>query len=285
MEAINLFDFTSHQRFLEAVFKSRRAKNPNYSMRKFSSDLGFSSPRYASVIINGSHKISDNSLEKICTSLKLKGKKKEYFYILVQIANCKEEEKPALLKKALGINHSLSGLVLDDSLGYYLENSACRHITLLVQIFGEEFIAEPLWIARHLRSDVPLEQISRALNYLIKYNFIKKVDGAYINSQNNIVTKDEIPSHSIKKAQVDLLKEANDALKFSLEEREYGNISVPLAKDILPQLKEKLKKNRDELKMWINNRNKEVSEGNKSKTGFLAISINFQMYPITKSKS
>ena len=280
MEHVNLFDFTSYHSYLEAIFQSRKHKNPNYSMRKFSSDLGFSSSGYASALIKGSYKLTDASIAKIANSLKLKGKKRDYFKILVKLSECDESEKNTLMKKAATINQSLSNLIIDDSLAYYLENSACRHITLLVQIFREEFIAEPLWVARHLRSDVPLDDINRALNYLIKHNFIKKVDGVFVNSQNNISSSDEIPSQSIKKAQQDLLNEAIEALQCPIQEREYGNITIPIYKSVVPSLKEKMKQNREELKLWVSLRNQEASEVEKD--GILAVSINFQMYPASK---
>ena len=282
MGAINLFDFTSHSRYIEAIYKQRKKNNPNYSLRKFAQDLGFSSPRYASVLFEDSHKFNQRSLEKICDSLGLKNKKKEYFCILVEMAHADKSQKDKLLKRARRINKSLTGLIIEDSLSYYLENNACRHISLMVQVYQDEFIAEPLWIARHLKTEIPLDEISRALEYLIKHNFIKKVDGTYVNSKSNIVSKDEIPSKSIKKAQISLLMEAIEGLNFPISDREYGNVTIPIHKKLLPKLKEKIKTSRNEFKSWASEENGKINPD--SKDAFLAVSINFQMYPILKTR-
>ena len=279
---ISIFDFTSHSRYLEAIYNGRKKRNPSYSLRKFSQDLGFSSPRYAAVLIDGTHKFNNKSMEKICVSLKLSNTEKEYFSLLVKIAHSSQGEKAKLLKRAQEINENLNGLLIDDSLAYYLENNACRHITLLVQIFGEDFIPEPLWIARFLKTEFSLDDIRRALDYLIKNEFIKKEDGVYINSKNNLVSKDEIPSKSIKKAHRSYLEEAIQALEFGINEREYGNISVPIHSDLIPELKNKIKKTRDEFKAWVSKRNAQLI--NSSDKSFQAVSINFQMYPIVKEK-
>ncbi|MFK7822872.1 MAG: TIGR02147 family protein [Oligoflexales bacterium] len=279
---ISIFDFTSHSRYLEAIYNGRKKKNSSYSLRKFSQDLGFSSSRYATVLIEATHKFNHKSMEKICVSLKLDNREKEYFSLLVKIAHSNDQEKVKLLKRAQEINKNLNGLLIDDSLAYYLENNACRHITLLVQIFREDFIPEPLWIARFLKTEFSLDDIRRALDYLIKNQFIKKEDGIYINSENNLVSKDEIPSKSIKKAHKSYLEEAIQALDFGINEREYGNISVPIHSDLVPELKNKIKKTRDEFKAWVSRRNSQLSSS--SEKSFLAVSVNFQMYPIVKTK-
>lgn len=282
MGKINIFDFTSHTTYLEAVYNQRKSNNPSYSLRKFSSDLGFSSPRYASVLMEGSHKFNNKSLGKICAALDLENKKKEYFCLLVEMSNADKAEKSKLLERAQEINKNLTGLIIDDTLSYYLENSACRHISLLVQVYQEEFIAEPLWIERHLKTEIPLVEISRALDYLIKFNFIEKIDGHFVNSKPNIVTEDEIPSKSIKKAQVAFLMEAIEGLNFPINDREYGNISIPIHKKFLPELKEKIKKTRNEFKSWVSEKNGKLKT--ESKESFLAVSINFQMYPLLKTR-
>ncbi|NRA45657.1 MAG: TIGR02147 family protein [Oligoflexales bacterium] len=266
----------------DTIYKQRKKINNSYSLRKFSKDLGFTSPSYASVLIEGTKKISKKNLEKICTSLNLESKKKEYFFLLFEMAFADKEEKAFLIKRAQEINSSLSGFIINDELSYYLENSACRHISLLVQIYKEDFIAEPLWIDRHLKTKIPLDDISKALKYLIKYDFIKKVDGSYVNSKPNLVSKDEIPNASIRKAQLSFLHEAIEGLKFPINDREYGNISVPIHKSFLPELKEKIKHTRNEFKSWISERNGRIKK--EEDKAYLAISINFQMYPLIKTR-
>ena len=251
-------------------------------MRKYSKDLGFSGPNYAAVLIEGKRKSNNKSIEKVCDNLGFKIIEKEYFKLLVQSHFSQGVKKARILSKALKLNSKLKGLMIDDSLGYYLENNACRHITYLLQVYQDEFIADPLWISRKIRTNIPIEKIRLALNFLIEFGFIKKKDCQYFNSQTNIVTKDEIPNQSIRKAQELFLNEAIDGLNYKLKEREYGNITVSIHSELISKLKIKLKEIRNDLKSWITEKNNNLDDG--SKNSFLAISVNFQMYPIVEAK-
>lgn len=278
MQNINIFDFTCYKAYLESIYAHRKKRNSSYSMRKFSQDLGFSGPNYAAVLIEGKRKCNKASIEKVCDSLGLKNIQREYFRLLVQSHFSQGSEKSKIVARALKLNSNLKGFMISDSLGYYLENNACRHITYLLQVYQEEFVADPLWISRKIRINISIEKIRSALNFLIEFGFIKKVDYQYTNSQTNLVTKDEIPSRSIKIAQEHFLNEAIEGLSFGLKEREYGNITVSLHSDLVPKLKLKLKEIRNNLKSWITEKNS--SYASDSKESFLAISVNFQMYPI-----
>ena len=270
-----IYDFDNYRDFLNFVFKQRKSRNPNYSMRKFSKDLGFSSPNHMTDVINGTKKLGRQGKEKILEILDFKEGERDYFNLLVELGHCKSDLEK--VKKLEHLDHLLSRkdiLVIEDKASYFLTNRMCTIISILISIYKDDFSPDPVWMMRRVKVDTSLLEIQSALIFMLNNGFVSCENGRYQNRALNISSPDESVNRDVKKAHKALLEESVRALDLSVTTREFASITASIPRDEIPGLKDKIKKIREELNMWIFNKCKKSQDE-------VGVTINIQMYPIT----
>ena len=271
----SIYDFDNYRDFLNFVFKQRKSKNPNYSMRKFSKDLGFSSPNHMTDVINGTKKLGKQGMEKILEVLAFPEEERDYFNLLVEVSHCKTDvEKVKKLEHLSRLVNKNDVRVIEDKASYFLTNRMCTIISILINIYKEKFSPDPVWIMRRIRINASLLEIQSALFFMLNNGFISCENGQYQNRSLNISSPDESISGDIKKAHKGLLEESREALDLKVAMREFASITASIPLSEIPDLKDKIKKMREELSMWIFNKSKNSQDE-------VGGTINIQMYPVT----
>jgi uncharacterized protein (TIGR02147 family) len=141
------------------------------------------------------------------------------------------------------------------------------------------FRDDPYWISRRLTGDASASDIGKALRFLYSSGFIVKgEDGAVSQSDNMVMSSDEVKSLAIRnyhRQMIDLAKEL--LTKLPVARREFGALTMMLPEECMDELKYRLKRFRAELHQWA----AEVTDKHREQ---VVIQVNFQMYPQTRGK-
>ena len=276
---ISIYSYLNYREFLLDIYKLIKEDDQSYSYRKFSGDLGFSSLGYIRNVIIGNKNLGKSGLFKISEYFDMNLKERDYFEEIVKYDHASTvEEKKSCLEKIKRISPTKFHRTITDDLSYFLANRACSLIGPLILIYGNDFSPEPLWIAEKLKIKLSESEIKKALLFLIEKEIIIVNNGTYQYQSRALRAQDaKTPTSRIQKFHKSILKESEHFLDISVEEREFNSQTMTIPKKKIEGLKEKIKEKNIELVKWIHNG--EPKDGNQPK---ICVSINSQMYPLTK---
>jgi uncharacterized protein (TIGR02147 family) len=89
----NIYRYDDFRAFLKAAFAQRKEADEDYSYRKFAKDAGIANPGYLLDVILGKRTLSDNALSKTATAFELNEAESEFFRLLVDFGQAKQDAK------------------------------------------------------------------------------------------------------------------------------------------------------------------------------------------------
>ena len=218
------YGYTDYRSYLKDFYDFRKDGQHGYSYRAFSKAAGFSSPNILKLVIEGKRNISPDATQKFLKALGLKGQMSEYFTTLVRMNQAKtdadKEYYYAILKK---LTPQSKRRDLDSDSHQYLSHWLYPVIREMVSL--PEFKDDPYWIARRIHGNASVQEISQALQFLIKNGFIEKAeDGSYTSKDNMVLTSDEVKSLAIRNYHRQMLDKAKETLEsLPVEERDQAS--------------------------------------------------------------
>ena len=124
----NIYEYDNYRIFLKEVFAALKSINKKYSFRYFARIAGFRSHNTLWNVIEGRSNLSDESVSKISTALKLNREESTYFQNLVALNQSKSSEERAqfsqeiMRSRAYKKTHPLR----ESQLRYYTRWVLCR---------------------------------------------------------------------------------------------------------------------------------------------------------------
>jgi uncharacterized protein (TIGR02147 family) len=97
----DIYNYTDPADFLNFELEMRKGKNPKYSLRAWSRQLGFENPAFLSQILLKKRKLKLELAQKLSAQMKLSAPEAKYFQSLVLLANAKGDEEKRLLTEVL----------------------------------------------------------------------------------------------------------------------------------------------------------------------------------------
>lgn len=234
--------------YIEEVYKRRKKVNSNYSLRSFARNLGVSSSVIIQ-ILNKKKRVSPKILKTIAPKLEMP---EDVFQKFLQkqihikkITNVTSLEKPSM--KTIDVE---SFEVISTWYNYA--------ILELFHLEGFDFNAQN--VARVLK--LPVTEAETALKNLQKVGLITLAEtGNYVPTCDyTVINSVEAPSLAMKKRQKQIMEIA--ALKIdavSQELRDNSSITLAVDLELLPEIKEKIKKFRRSLGNYISQNSNNAS--------------------------
>jgi uncharacterized protein (TIGR02147 family) len=273
---LSIFGYTDYRDYLRDYYEARKQNPHGYSFRQFSKDAGFRSPNVLKLVMEGQRNISQESVEKFVTALRLNGQSAEYFRTLVKWNHAKSDaaKKQHFATLRALIPRYKKRLLNADTLEFL---SHWLHPILREMVGLQTFSEDPHWIVRRLNGRTSVKEITQAVHFLTSAGFIaKQADGSYGLKDDMILTEDEVSSLAIRQYHRVMLQQAAEMLEdLPVSEREFGSLTIGLPEHALAELKRKLKAFRSELHVW-------AMEQCQADNDTQVIQVNFQMYPQTR---
>ncbi len=273
---LSIFGYTDYRKYLGDYYSFRKNGVRGYSYRNFSKAAGFSSPNFLKLVVEGQRNLGAEAVEKCIKALHLNRGMAEYFRILVRLnQSIDDQEKHTLINQLIRLTPQAKRRDLQGEALQYLSHWIYPVLREMIQM--PDFHDDPYWIARRLHGKVSTQDISQAMKFLMTEGFIeKRDDGTYVAKENLVFSSDEVRSLAVRNYHRQMLEQANDALTtLSIQEREFGALTLVLPSEAMTELKERIKTFRRDLHLW-------AMQAAAHSAGDQVIQVNMQMYPHTK---
>lgn len=207
-----IFHFNNPTEYLNHILLEKKRKNPRYSIRSWSKQLGYENPAFLAQVLKGQRKLKPDLGQKISEHLKLSQDEKKYFDGLILIANAKNEAETELFLKVLEQirpNHKVHSVALD--LFRYIAD--WYHLAILEMLSLKNFNSDPSEISRQLGGEPNSQTVAVALERLKRLKLIKEVNGVLKRVNNKSLLIDfKIPSEAIRKHHSQMIEKALTAI-------------------------------------------------------------------------
>lgn len=244
-----VIDYLNYREYLRDFYLAKKNEKKEYSYRVFLARGGLKSPSHLKMIIDSQRNLTSKTIAKYITALNLKDKNEQnYFDYLVQYNQSKDLDKKGDLFQLLMQEKGKKGLTLIEQAQYnFLAN--WYNVVIYVLIDMNHFVENDSRLIKILRSRVSKKMVEEAFVTLKILGFIEKSDnGVFRQTNGALSTSDDIKSIAIHKYHNSMIKLGLESLeKDDLQKREFNGVTLPINKDKLPLLKEKIREFRKEV--------------------------------------
>lgn len=242
----SIFCYQDYRKYLHDFYTECNLRNPKFSLRAFAAKLELNVSNIVR-IISGERNISESSLERIINYLKLREREAEYFRLLVNYNQSKNDaEKQALYGQVLLFRKARLRNLGKEHDEYFSNwyNVALRE---LLHIFKTPVTSKQL-SAMLIPSPKPNE-IRKSLNLLQKLGLINKnSDGTYSLKEQMLSTPNEWTGTAIHLFQIAMAELGKQALdRFPKNQRDISTLTLSLSDEGMAKIKDILKKAREEM--------------------------------------
>ena len=211
-----VFEYLDYREFLRDYYNSKKEENPAFSLRVFSDKIGFKAKDFISRVMNGDKNLSNQSIPKVASGLRLGKHETEFFVGLVKFnqaettdeRNAAFEEMQAALKVArFAEKQHVLGHV------QYQIYSHWRHLTVrsLIGMFGFDGDYEKL--AKQVHPHITADEAKKSVKLLEESELIKKdKSGKYVLTESAITTGDRTSKLALRGFHQHCLKLAADSI-------------------------------------------------------------------------
>ena len=139
------------------------------------------------------------------------------------------------------------------------------------------FKEDPEWLSQSLEKAMTPAQIIKAIDLLLRLNLLARdKKKRLVLSDGTVTTTDDVESIEVDKYYHSLFSYTKDAiLNVPYDKRAMASLTIPVPEKLLPQVKELIQKNIEEIVNLINNAEKDFDE---------VYQYNAMFFPVTKTK-
>ena len=237
-----VFDYPDIPHFLCDLLARKQTRNPRYSIRAWSRQLGLNSPSLLLNVLKGERRLNPTLGAKIARHVKFTPEEKKYFDTLVLAGLARTDEEKELYSRILNRlqpDKERSELKLAH-FGFIND----WHYLAILELFAlRDFRPDASYISRRLREKISLRTVELALRRLQQLGLIGKNSKAeLVRLSGNPVVKDEIPDKAVQSHHTQMMEQAKCALEEqTVEERDFRATKLPIRKADFAAAKELIK--------------------------------------------
>ena len=211
-----VFEYLDYREFLKDYYTQKKAANPAFSLRVFSDKIGFKAKDFISRVMNGEKNLSDQSIPKVASGLKLSKHETEFFMALVRFNQAETmEDRNAAFEEIQAVLKVVRFAEKQHLLGHcqYMVYSHWRHLTIrsLIGMYGFDGDYETL--ARRVHPRITAEEAKKSVKLLEDCQLINKnKNGKYELTESAITTGDRTSKLALRGFHQQCLKLAADSI-------------------------------------------------------------------------
>jgi len=270
---INLYEYGDYRVFLRDWFAQTKKVYRSFSLRAFSKRAGFKSPNFFKLVMDGERNLTEVSLVKFLTGLRLNKEEQEFFRNLVFFTQAKTHDEKNLFYRRLLQSREFGHLRPLEKVQYEFYGT-WYHSVIRELITSPQFDGTPEWLAHQINPPILPAQAEKSLVLLEKLGLIEKT-GARSWKQTNalISTGPEVASLTLMNYHQHLLGLSREMLPIiPSAQRDISSLTLGIPHEKLPMLKIKIQTFRREILKFIS-----LEEHPDT-----VVLLNIQMYPVTQ---
>lgn len=232
----DIFEHHDYREFLTTWVQFLKQGREGLSLRALGKSAGFSSG-YLSLVLSGSRKLSKANSVKLLPLLKLSLSEKSYFQMLRTIADSpSQKERMAALKKIQRFQNYKSSNPKEFETFKYL--TKWYYVAIRELVNTKNFKPDPKWIQKQLVDHVPLAEIKKTLDFLVKFDFIRVSEDGYIQPQKRVECKGGIYQLALSQFHKEMLGLATKSIeKSKAEDRNLTGYTFSIPKAAFDKVK------------------------------------------------
>lgn len=192
----NIYDYVDYRSFLKDFYKEQKSSIKAFSFKYIANKAGFKSKSFVKLVIDGKKNLTEDSINKLNTVLKLNDKAFSYFCDLVAF-----NQSPSVLHR---------NFYFEKIMQYNKRNAARKVISKQYEIYSRwyfnairelvtimDFKEDYEMLGKMLKPSISERKAREAVDLLVKLGIIEKKEGKYIQCDPIITTGDEVRSLAV----------------------------------------------------------------------------------------
>lgn len=207
---MSVFEHSDYRAFLKAAYVEKAGKNPSFSLRAFSKQVGLS-PAALTRILKGEKNLSVERAGELARKLKLADREAEYFVLLVQLSSLKNPDlKANVLERANALRPARG--VYDLSVDFFKLIADWYHLAILEMIGVKDVDFTPKGIASFL--GIGVVEAELALDRLKRLELLEiTATGKPVRLQNRLLVSSQVPNAALRKYNRQILEKAERSIE------------------------------------------------------------------------
>lgn len=269
----DLLHYSDYRQYLSDYHRWRKEVDPRFSVRKFATELGFSSHTLLRYILEGQRNLSKRTLVKISLGLKLSGARAEFFENLVFFNQAGTlQERDHFYQRILAADKS-RGLKKMEARQFEVLKT-WYHIAIRELLNLGAFKPSPEWIAKKLLPPIEAREARDSLKTLVESGLIRKTANGYQPVNDAITTDDETMALFVRNYHLEMLELAKRSIDaVPPESRDISSVCMTIREADFPKLKKQLQLMRKELRVF-------AAEGKQAER---VVQVNIQLFPLSQA--
>lgn len=271
--AIDLFRYDDYRKFLKDWYLEAKSSRASFSFRTFSKRAGFKSTNIFKLVMDGDRNLTEESIPNFVKGLKLNKQEQEFFRNLVLFNQAKNHEQKNFYYQKLLQSRKFKKLKPIDK-AHYEYCSAWYHAVIRELILSKDCDGSAEWLVKRIQPTLTITQVEKSIELLENLGFIEKTNnGRWKQATPLVSTGPEVTSLILMNYHQNLLDLSKEKLNdIPADERDISALTLGIAKERLPQLKEKIQSFRQEILKFVS---LDTQPDN-------VVQLNIQMYPMTR---
>lgn len=267
---INIFDYLDYREFLRDYYKEVKKEKSFFSYRFIGKKVGMDSS-YVIKVMQGSLHISPKKIDDFIKLLGLKGKEAEYFVTLVHFGRAKtDKERKFYFERIFSISSGKAQTLETHQYEFFQKwyYSAVWSIINCKPFDGDfsklaNLCVPPITISEAKQSIILLEKLKL---------IVKKEDGLYYTTEQNLTTGSKWISKVIENYQYEMIRLAEESIsRFEKKDRDISTITLCIDEKHLPEIRDYISNFRSSLINLVNS-----YEGSSK-----VYQLNIQLFPLS----
>ena len=269
--AIDVYAFRDHRALLRAYYEAKKAEGKGFSYRAFSRRIGVSSPNHLKRVIEGERNLPPETASKYAAAMGLEDEAAQYFLDLVAFGQAKTAtERSHHYERLRGARGYKRAQKLDLQHAAYHKHWYIPAIREMAG--GEDFRAEPRWVASRLLPPITVREATAALRTLTSLGLLAERDGRLVQADAVLTTGAETRGVHIANYHRAMLERASASIDLvPAAERDLSAVTFTVPADHVSALKERISAFRREL----------LAEFDQTGPGARVLQLNLQLFPLT----
>jgi len=272
MNTKTIFQYTDYRALLRDYYNER--KDSGYSYRQMNSDLGFTSPNYLKLVIDGQRHIGRNSIPKIIQLLKLNKIESDYFSYLLFFAKAKTDvDRNFYFGHIARIRQNkLIGDITADQISWYSSwyNPIIRELVVGKTLDSIDYTE----LAKSVLPSIDSRQAKRSVDLLFELGFLFIDSSGYIAHANPVInTADQMGTTAIKHYHAKMIELGKESIdRYQSSQREISTVTARVSNEGFEKIKLRIQEFRRELLQMVHD-DESVDR---------VVQINMQLFPVSK---
>jgi uncharacterized protein (TIGR02147 family) len=270
--AVNVFEFKDYRQYLQAVYRSSRDRNENWSYTAFAKKLGLKSNSSILKVMRGQRHAGPSIVEKVAAFCQFTTSERNYFESLVALSKAK-----ALTADSLDTIRRVTGgrrkdvRVLDteefDAIGRWWFYA----IRQMVRLKG--FSEDPAWITKQLRFKISLESARLAVATMLRLGLLTRCTQTrrLVPGVRELDTSDDMACEALRTFHEGMIENSRRSLRsIPVQDRNVTGYTLGIKQDSY-----------DEAKKYLNGCFERFAELFAAENPDVIYQAQFQLFPLT----